>query len=744
MQLSQLDSSNVTLVLKDGKEIKAGRNELSAASDFFSALFNSDMRESREGVIRLEHITETVMRTVLIFMRYGSVTEVTPENDEDLIEAADYFLLPGLKTLVKSCVRLDLTHSNCISRYCFAEKYLSEDQVAKCRRFIISNFARVAKCQGFLNSEGQRVQQLLHTQAENVLKLFLEEFVRSGDVIEVTTENAERLIVAADYFLLPELKTIVNRCVKLDLTYPNCISRYYFAKKHLSEDHVAKCRNFIISYFDRVAVCHGFLNSEGQQIERMLHTSKNVLKLVLEEFVRHGDVTGVTTENAEHLKVAADYFLLPELKTIVNRCLKLDLTYPNCISRYHFAKEHLSEDHVAKCRKFIISYFDRVAVCHGFLNSEGQQIEQMLHTLENVLKLVLEEFIRSGDVIKVRTETAERLIAAADYFLLPELKTIVKSCVKLDLTHSNCISRYYFAKEHLSEDHVAKCRKFIISYFDRVAECHGFLNSEGQQIEQMLHTTENVLKLVLEEFISSGDVTKVRTETAERLIAAADYFLLPELKTIVKRCVRLNLTVSNCISRYYFAEKHLSEDHVANCRKFIFSNFAGAVECQEFLNLESQQVEQWICSDEMAVNSEKDIFKIILKWIEQKESERKEKFQELFRHLRVNNLSFYYLVRHISTHKLVTQNRGCYRLVRKAITGKILQLRLRDSPRKYLVNHRNHFYYRNRCSCYCSNVISETARKIFICVICSVFLSIIILGSLFVIFLPLFLKLILI
>ena len=70
MELNQLDSSNVTLVLKDGKEIKVCRNELSAASDYFSSvLFNSDMRESREGVIRLEHVTETVMRTVLEFMR---------------------------------------------------------------------------------------------------------------------------------------------------------------------------------------------------------------------------------------------------------------------------------------------------------------------------------------------------------------------------------------------------------------------------------------------------------------------------------------------------------------------------------------------------------------------------------------------------------------------------------------------------------------------------------------------------
>ena len=80
------------------------------------------MRESREGVIRLEHITETVMRTVVEFMRTGDVTEETSENAEDLIEAADYFFLPELKTIVKRCIKLDLTVSNCISRYYFAKR----------------------------------------------------------------------------------------------------------------------------------------------------------------------------------------------------------------------------------------------------------------------------------------------------------------------------------------------------------------------------------------------------------------------------------------------------------------------------------------------------------------------------------------------------------------------------------------------------------------------------------------------
>ena len=42
------------LVVKDGKEFKAHRHVLSVASHFFEKLLKSDLKEKREGVIRLE------------------------------------------------------------------------------------------------------------------------------------------------------------------------------------------------------------------------------------------------------------------------------------------------------------------------------------------------------------------------------------------------------------------------------------------------------------------------------------------------------------------------------------------------------------------------------------------------------------------------------------------------------------------------------------------------------------------
>ena len=157
MQPKQDDSSDVTLVLKDCKEIRATRGQLSE-SDFFSTLLNSDMKESREGIIRLEHITETVMRDVLEFTRCGSV-KITRENATDILEAADYLLLPSLKKFVERFLERELSASNCVSTYYYAEKYQCVDLVVTSRKFFFSNFAAVAQSQEFLRLESRQVER---------------------------------------------------------------------------------------------------------------------------------------------------------------------------------------------------------------------------------------------------------------------------------------------------------------------------------------------------------------------------------------------------------------------------------------------------------------------------------------------------------------------------------------------------------------------------------------------------------
>ena len=210
-------------------------------------------------------------------------------------------------------------------------------------------------------------------------------------------------------------------------------------------------------------------------------------------------------------------------------------------------------------------------------------------------------------------------------------------------------------------------------------------NREGIILLQQI--TETVMKDVLK-FMRSGHVT-ITQENAEALIEAADYLLLPKLKTIAGRFLGdQELSAWGCLSRYYFGQKYQCEDLVLTSRKFIFSNFADVAESQEFLDLESQQVEQWICRDEIAVKTEEDVFETILNWIAQDKNKRKVKFEELFRLLRLEFMSRKYLCRYVVTTDLVKQNSNCMKLVRDALNG--IYCTSSDHPqlpRKYLGTH---------------------------------------------------------
>ena len=87
MQRKQDYLCDVALLTNDDRKLKAHRNILSAASLFFCKLLQSDMKENREGVVRFEEISGSIMEDVLEFIYTGTV-EVTSENAKELIAAA--------------------------------------------------------------------------------------------------------------------------------------------------------------------------------------------------------------------------------------------------------------------------------------------------------------------------------------------------------------------------------------------------------------------------------------------------------------------------------------------------------------------------------------------------------------------------------------------------------------------------------------------------------------------------------
>ena len=194
------------------------------------------------------------------------------------------------------------------------------------------------------------------------------------------------------------------------------------------------------------------------------------------------------------------------------------------------------------------------------------------------------------------------------------------------------------------------------------------LQSDMKENREGIARFEEISGAVMEdvlEFIYTG-IVEVTQENCKDLIAAANYLLIPGLKKHSGRFLEREMSKSNCISTFYFAEMYQCDELITNTRKFILANFASVAEMDEFLNLEAKEVERWISSDEISVAVEADVFKIVLKWIEQNKSERKAWFEQLFRHVRLAFVSFDFLL-DVVTNELVRQNLHCLKLISDAV-----------------------------------------------------------------------------
>ena len=144
------DPCDVILVSQEGEEFKAHRSLLSEASPFFNKLLNADMKESREGIIRLKGFSSSVVKDILSFVYTGRF-RIWLHSAEELLAASDFLLLPDLKSFVPKALERNLSPSNCLSTLRLAERNHFEKLRDEATRFICLNFVAVSNSTAFVN-----------------------------------------------------------------------------------------------------------------------------------------------------------------------------------------------------------------------------------------------------------------------------------------------------------------------------------------------------------------------------------------------------------------------------------------------------------------------------------------------------------------------------------------------------------------------------------------------------------------
>ena len=179
-----------------------------------------------------------------------------------------------------------------------------------------------------------------------------------------------------------------------------------------------------------------------------------------------------------------------------------------------------------------------------------------------------------------------------------------------------------------------------------------------QRIEIKLEeATVSVMEDVLQ-YVYTGNVT-ITEESCHKLIATADYLLLPGLKTLASVFLKGKLTVENCVFNYYYADKYHCEELKRACRTEIHSNFTAVMETEDFLNLDIKQVLEWVSSDDVTISSEEEVFEGIVKWVSYNRSDRESFFLDLLRHIRLRSIPHDFLLKKLVKEELITRNYDC-------------------------------------------------------------------------------------
>ncbi|XP_071092154.1 gigaxonin-like [Haliotis cracherodii] len=142
------------------------KNVLSAASHYFRALFNyGEATETENGktVINLGSASITMATfTLILDFLYTAEINLCPDTIQDVLQAADLFLLNDLKVLCCDYLDTCITPTNCIGIREFSSQYTCSWLLHKVTRYLDEHFREVSFCDEFLSLSADAVTELLN------------------------------------------------------------------------------------------------------------------------------------------------------------------------------------------------------------------------------------------------------------------------------------------------------------------------------------------------------------------------------------------------------------------------------------------------------------------------------------------------------------------------------------------------------------------------------------------------------
>ncbi|ESO08187.1 hypothetical protein HELRODRAFT_75143 [Helobdella robusta] len=147
--------------------IKAHRLVLSSSSDYFAAMFTSDVLEATQEEIVMKEVDPESLHTLIKYMYHGSL-DIREETVENLLCTACLLQLSGVVNACSNFLEKQLHPSNCIGIRQFADTRGCSNLFRVSNDYVIENFEKIINNQEFVHLPPDDLSQLLSDENLNV------------------------------------------------------------------------------------------------------------------------------------------------------------------------------------------------------------------------------------------------------------------------------------------------------------------------------------------------------------------------------------------------------------------------------------------------------------------------------------------------------------------------------------------------------------------------------------------------
>ncbi|XP_078000038.1 kelch-like protein 7 [Glandiceps talaboti] len=149
------------VVLKvDDQDIYAHRSILAVHSEYFRAMFTTEMMESRSKEVEIKEVEFHALDKLVEYM-YTGVLDVNRDNVQDLLSAACMLHMIEVKDICTNCLQRYIDVTNCLGVWMFSDLHCLTELHNKTAHLFKSRFSTIIQQQEFLMLTKTRLQEIL-------------------------------------------------------------------------------------------------------------------------------------------------------------------------------------------------------------------------------------------------------------------------------------------------------------------------------------------------------------------------------------------------------------------------------------------------------------------------------------------------------------------------------------------------------------------------------------------------------